>query len=109
MSDKYLKANIRLDKIRQRNLKPSYKHLSPDEKKLVKAIEKVDSCEKEIRTLDRQDSNWRNTELGSVVLEEYYFATKRKEKVSNKLNLTESEENNLVKSCHTTRFSGGSF
>lgn len=111
MSEAFLKANIRLDKIRERNLKPHYSHLNTQEKSFVKAYETVRQCELEIGRMDRGiNKDWRRTDTGSLILETYSKAVDRKIRLSNKLNLdTEAQETALYNSCHNSRFYGGSY
>jgi len=106
----YLRANIRLDKIRQRNLKPHYSHLNPQEHRLVKALELVRQIEKEIGKKDiGANKDWRKTEAGGLFLERYLKAHDKYMRLSSKLDLTEAQENELLNSCHTSRFYGGSY
>lgn len=110
MAGSFLKANIRLDKIHTRNMKPHYKHLTPKQYRFVKAYEAVIQFEKEIWHLDiRRVENWRKTPEGQELLERYLKAVEKKMRLSNKLDLTEKQENELYHSCHTSRFYGGSF
>lgn len=105
----YLKANIRLDKIRERNNKPHYSHLTPKEKSFVKAFEQIQQCEKDMGKLKREDENWRKTEIGQHILEVYLKAINKKMKISNQLDLTEEKEYELFNSCYTSRFYGGNY
>jgi hypothetical protein len=106
----YSKANIRLNKIRERNLKPHYKHLNPQEKSLVKTIEAVRQYELSIANMDKgSDPNWRKTEFGGQLLEGYLNAHDKYMRLSGKLDLTEVQENELYNSCHNSRFYGGSY
>jgi len=106
----YLKANIRLQKISERNNKPHYSHLTPQQRAFVKAYEQVQQCERDITRMELYNKNWRKTEVGQEVLGIYFKAIDRKIKLSNRLNLeTEAQENELLCSCHTSRFYGGSY
>jgi hypothetical protein len=111
LAQPFVKANIRLNKIRERNLKPHYNHLTPQQKAFVKAFEAVRQCEIGIGKMDMgNDKNWRRTEFGGLLLEAYSKAIDRKIRLSNELNLeTEAQENELYNSCHNSRFYGGSF
>lgn len=105
----YLKTNIRLEKIRQRNNKPHYNHLAPKEKQFVKAFEQVQQCERDMSKLEMNNKNWRKTETGQFILEIYLKAVNRKMRLSNQLDLSEEKEKELLASCHTSRFYGGSY
>lgn len=110
MSEAYLKNNIRLQKIHERNQKPHYKHLTAQQKTFVKTYEQVKQCEIEMAKMERFNPNWRNTDFGQELLEIYSKAVDRKILLSDKLNLeTEAEENALYSSCHSSRFYGGSY
>lgn len=110
MGTKYLKANIRFDKIHTRNNKPHYTHLTVEQKKFVKALEQVKQYEKEIGKYDRSSNKeWRKTEAGQILLEQYFYAHEKYMKISSKMGLSELEENQLLNSCHTSRYYGGSF
>ena len=106
----YAKAAIRLDKIHTRNQKPHYKHLTPQQKALVKAMEAVKQCERDIWHMDKGGGpNWRRTKEGGQLLEVYSKANDKYMKIAEKLDLTEAQENELYNSCHNSRFYGGSF
>jgi hypothetical protein len=110
MATAFLKANIRLDKIRQRNLKPHYNHLTPEQYRLVKSLELVRQFEKDIGKMDGGiNKDWRKTEDGGLFLERYLKAHNRYMKLSSKQDLTEAQENELLNSCHNSRFYGGSY
>jgi len=105
-----LKASIRLQKIHERNQKPHYSHLTPQEKSFVKAYEKVKQCELDMFKIGMSNPEWRKTEFGGELLGIYSKAIDKKINLSNKLGLeTEAEENELYGSCHNSRFTGGSY
>ena len=107
----YLKTNIRLQKVHQRNQKPSYKHLSKDQKALVKAQETRERCELEMHKAEvvYNISNWRDQDWGQQLLEDYWRAGERLSRFSEKLGIeTEAEINDLLNSTRG-RFYGGSF
>lgn len=110
MANEFLKANIRLQKIHERNQKPHYSHLNNQQKAFVKAYEAVKQCEIDIAKVERSNPDWRKTEFGQELLGIYCRAVDRRIRLSNKLNLeTEAEENELYCSCHSSRFYGGSY
>jgi hypothetical protein len=110
MAKSFLRANIRFDKIHERNQKPHYSHCTPEEKAFVKAFEAVKQYEMDIWHMDNgTDKYWRKTELGGLLLEGYLKAHNRYMRISNKLGLTEKQECELYNSCHNSRFYGGSF
>lgn len=105
----YTKANIRLQKIDARNNKPHYNHLSTKERLFVKASEQVQQCERDMAVLERNVKNWRQTKNGQQILEIYLKAINKKMKLSGQLYLTEEQGCQLLASCHTSRFYGGSY
>ncbi len=111
MANNFLKSGIRLDKIATRNNKPHYSHLTKEQYKFVKIFEKVKQFEKDIGRLDfnGEDKDWRKSKFGMNLISEYLKAVDKQIKLSNELNLTEYEENQLCASCHTSRFYGGNY
>jgi predicted methyltransferase len=115
MARDFTKTDIRLSKIRTRSLKPSYKMLSCEEKRLVKALEVRVQLEREMGIIGRRDKNWRLTETGQNLLEHYLRSGDRLEsarcrfEIKTSKDLTENEELMLVNSTRCNRFYGGAF
>lgn len=103
------KAAIRADKIRIRDLKPHYSHLSLAQKKLVKALEMEKIVLKEMTIVERFDKNWRATESGQQLLIRYSDAVNALKRARNKLDLSENEEQQLLNSTTKSRFANSSF
>ena len=106
-----MKADIRLDKIAQRNNKPHYKHLNVEQKRLVKAMEKVKNSEmtmwKEEVVYNNKD--WRKEEWAGEFLDTYLWRCDRLSKIKAKLDYDEDKYNAIFESTRTARFYGGSF
>jgi hypothetical protein len=108
--NKFVKAGIRLDKIHQRNLKPHYSHLTAVEKRMVKAMEAVEQCEREMRKAEVSgEANWRNTEWGRDLLGRYFKAIQRRDRVREKNGVDFEKAEELLASTKTTRFYGGNY
>lgn len=90
------------------DLKTHYFHLTKEQYNFVKIFEKVKQFEMDIWRLDMGgEKDWRKSKFGMDLISAYLKAVDLK--ISNKLNLTEYEENRLYASCHNSRFYGGSY
>jgi hypothetical protein len=107
---KFIKAGIRLDKIHTRNLKSHYAHLSPTERRLVKTMEVIVQCEKDMSRAELGgDMSWRKEQWGMDLLERYLKAIQRRDRIREKHGIEHDQANELLASTRTVRFSGGSF
>lgn len=108
---KFIKAGIRLGKIHERNQKPHYTHLTPPQKRLVKAMEAVHSFEMSIakEDMDPRNVGWRRTESGTQLVQDYLHATSKVARLREKLGVDIDAADALYASSKTARFSGGSF
>ena len=111
VTDRYLKADLRLAKIAERGLKSHYGHLTGTQKRLVKAMEQVAQCEKEMWSLEtvQRRADWRQTETGQIILERYFRASERAARLRARLGLDPDGARELLASTRTNRFYGGSF